>query len=146
MKDYMLIALKEANKSLKYNDVPVGCVIVKNNDIIAKAYNEREKKQNIIKHAEILAIEKATKKLKTWHLNDCILYTTLSPCFMCTSVILQSRIKKVVYAVAGKQFENITKNLSLIDKNYKNVIFEKGIYEKESILLLQKFFEDKRKK
>lgn len=146
MKDYMLIALKEANKSLKYNDVPVGCVIVKNNTIISKAYNEREKKQNITKHAEIIAIEKATKKLGTWHLNDCILYTTLSPCFMCTSVILQSRIKKVVYAVAGEQFENITKNLSLIDKNYKKMTFEQGLHEEKSMFLLQKFFEEKRKK
>lgn len=146
MKDYMLVALKEAQKSLKYQDVPVGCVIVKNDNIISKAYNEREKKHNIIKHAEITAISKASKKLGTWHLNDCILYTTLSPCFMCTSVILQSRIKKVVYGTTGEQFEQIIENLSLIDKNNKNTIFEKGLYEKECVDLLRKFFEDIRKK
>lgn len=146
MKDYMSIAINEARKSLKYNDVPVGCVIVKDNKIIAKAYNEREKKQKITKHAEVIAIEKASKKLKTWHLNDCTLYTTLSPCFMCTSVILQSRIKKVIYAAEGEQFEQINKYLSLIDKNYKNTLFEKGLHEDEYVKILRKFFEDKRKK
>lgn len=146
MKDYMFIAINEAHKSLKYNDVPVGCVIVKDNKIIAKAYNEREKKQKITKHAEVIAIEKASKKLKTWHLNDCTLYTTLSPCFMCTSVILQSRIKKVIYAAEGEQFEQIKKYLSLIDKNYKNTLFEKGLHEDEYVKILRKFFEDKRKK
>lgn len=146
MKDYMFIAINEAHKSLKYNDVPVGCVIVKDDKIIAKAYNEREKKQKITKHAEVIAIEKASKKLKTWHLNDCTLYTTLSPCFMCTSVILQSRIKKVIYAAEGEQFEQINKYLSLIDKNYKNTLFEKGLHEDEYVKILRKFFEDKRKK
>lgn len=146
MKDYMSIAINEARKSLKYNDVPVGCVIVKDNKIIAKAYNEREKKQKITKHAEVIAIEKASKKLKTWHLNDCTIYTTLSPCFMCTSVILQSRIKKVIYAAEGEQFEQINKYLSLIDKNYKNTLFEKGLHEDEYVKILRKFFEDKRKK
>lgn len=146
MKDYMSIAINEAHKSLKYNDVPVGCVIVKDNKIIAKAYNEREKKQKITKHAEVIAIEKASKKLNTWHLNDCTLYTTLSPCFMCTSVILQSRIKKVIYAAEGEQFEQINKYLSLIDKNYKNTLFEKGLHEDEYVKILRKFFEDKRKK
>lgn len=146
MKDYMSIAINEAHKSLKYNDVPVGCVIVKNDKIIAKTYNEREKKQKITKHAEVIAIEKASKKLKTWHLNDCTIYTTLSPCFMCTSVILQSRIKKVIYAAEGEQFEQINKYLSLIDKNYKNTLFEKGLHEDEYVKILRKFFEDKRKK
>ena len=146
MKDYMSIAINEAHKSLKYNDVPVGCVIVKDDKIIAKAYNEREKKQKITKHAEVIAIEKASKKLKTWHLNDCTLYTTLSPCFMCTSIILQSRIKKVIYAAEGEQFEQINKYLSLIDKNYKNTLFEKGLHEDEYVKILRKFFEDKRKK
>ena len=146
MKDYMYIAINEAHKSLKHNDVPVGCVIVKDDKIIAKAYNEREKKQKITKHAEVIAIEKASKKLKTWHLNDCTLYTTLSPCFMCTSIILQSRIKMVIYAAEGEQFEQINKYLSLIDKNYKNTLFEKGLHEDEYVKILRKFFEDKRKK
>ncbi len=146
MKDYMLIALKEANKSIEYGDVPVGCVIVKDDKIIAKAYNEREKKQKITKHAEIVAIEKASNKLHTWHLDDCILYTTLSPCFMCTSVIMQSRIKKVIYGVSGEQFEQINKYLSLIDKNYKNISFIQGLHRKECLELLQKFFKEKRKK
>lgn len=96
--DWMNIALKEAKKAYIKNEVPVGAVITKNNKLISKAYNRKEKLNNVTKHAEIIAIEKACKKLKTWHLDDCILYVTLEPCMMCTGAIIQSRIKKIVYA------------------------------------------------
>ncbi len=140
----MKVALNEAKKSLKHNDVPVGCVIVKNNKIIAKSYNQREKKQQITKHAEIIAINKATKKLKNWHLDDCILYTSLKPCLMCTSVIIQSRIKKVIYALENEKNDISIDVLQQLDNNAKKIVFEKGKYKEKSLELLQKFFQNKR--
>ena len=94
---FMNYALKEAQKAYNKMDVPVGCVIVHNGKIIARGYNKREKDQNAIKHAEIEAIDKACKALKSWRLNDCTIYTTLFPCPMCASAIQQSRISKLVY-------------------------------------------------
>ena len=84
---YMKIALKQAEKALKYNEVPVGCVIVKNNKIIAKAYNKKEKTKNVIQHAEIIAISKACKKIKNWRLDNCEIYITMEPCMMCSGAI-----------------------------------------------------------
>lgn len=140
----MKVALNEAKKSLKHNDVPVGCVIVKNGKIISKAYNQREKKQQITKHAEIIAINKATKKLKNWHLDDCILYTSLKPCLMCTSVIIQSRIKKIIYALENEKNDISIDVLQQLDNNAKKIVFEKGKYKEKSLELLQKFFQNKR--
>ena len=102
--NYMKIALKEAFRAYKAGDVPVGAVIVKNNKIISKAHNTKEKNKNAINHAEILVINKACKKLKTWHLNDCILYTTMEPCMMCCGAIIQSRIKEIHYILDNDQF------------------------------------------
>ncbi len=98
MKENIIKKLKKLNKiALKHNDVPVSCIIVKNNKIIAKAYNKKEYLKNPIAHAEILAILKAAKKNKSWNLNDCELYVTLEPCNMCKTVINEARIKKVFY-------------------------------------------------
>ncbi len=92
---FMKEALKEAKKAYKKLEVPVGTVIVKNGEIIARAYNQKESKKNATKHAEIIAIEKACKKIDNWRLNDCELYVTLEPCPMCAGAIMNSRIKKV---------------------------------------------------
>lgn len=143
---YMIEALKEAKKSYKKGDVPVGAVIVKNNKIIARAHNLKECKQIATKHAEIIAIEKACKKLKTWHLDDCVLYVTLEPCLMCSGAILQSRIKTLVYATASEKFgfvESIDQVLNN-KKNNHNVMVKKGVCESESQLLLKNFFKNKR--
>ena len=99
---YMNIALNEAKKSLKYGEVPVGCIIVYKNKIIAKAFNMKERKKCALYHAEIIAIKKASKKIKNWRLNDCDMYVTLKPCPMCSSAIKQSRIKKVYYGTDNK--------------------------------------------
>ena len=126
--NYMKIALKEAFKAYKAGDVPVGAVIVKNNKIISKAHNTKEKSKNAINHAEILVINKACKKLNTWHLNDCILYTTMEPCMMCCGAIIQSRIKEIHYILDNDQFGclKLLKNNNTIikenDDSYKNMI------------------------
>ena len=93
--DFMDIAINLAKKAYKLKEIPVGALIIKENKIISKAYNTREHSQQAINHAEIIAIKKACKKLKSWRLNECEMYVTLEPCAMCAGAILNSRIKKV---------------------------------------------------
>lgn len=108
---YMNIAIKQAEIALKKGDFPVGAIIVKQNKIVAKAYNKKNLKNISINHAEILSIKKACKKLKTWRLNDCVMYVTLEPCPMCYGAIIESRLSKVIY---------------LADSNYKETFFNSG--------------------
>lgn len=104
MNDFMDLALKQALKAYNKEEVPIGAVIIKNGKIISKAYNQKEKKQMTTKHAEIIAIEKACKKLKTWHLDECEIYTTMEPCLMCYGAIEQSRISKINYGLKNMNF------------------------------------------
>lgn len=143
MNCYMELALKEAYKSYKKGDVPVGAVIVKNGKIIAKAHNLKEKKHNPLMHAEIVAINKASKKLKRWRLDDCELYVTMEPCMMCTGAIIQSRIKKVYYSIENHDFGAL-KSISQ-DKKY-NIVIDNTMGTNESLNMLKKFFEERRKK
>lgn len=143
---YMKIAIKEAKKAYKKGDIPVGAVIVKNDKIISKAYNKKEKDKNAIKHAEIIAIEKACKKLKTWHLEDCVLYTTLEPCMMCCGAIIQSRIRTLVYGTTNAKFGYVESMGNLLNnsKNNHKVNIISGIKKDESSELLISFFKNKR--
>lgn len=143
MNCYMELALKEAYKSYKKGDVPVGAVIVNNGKIIAKAHNLKEKKHNPLMHAEIIAINKASKRLKRWRLDDCELYVTMEPCMMCTGAIIQSRIKKVYYSIENHDFGAL-KNISQ-DKKY-NIVIDNTMGTNESLNMLKKFFEERRKK
>lgn len=116
MKKIIIEQLKKLNNiALKYKDVPVSCIIVKNNKIIAKEYNKRQKKNSPLAHAEILAIIKATKRIKTWNLNDCELYVTLEPCEMCKSIINEARIKKVYYILSKTKKINDTVKYEQLD-------------------------------
>ena len=133
---YIEIAYKEALKAYKKGDTPIGCVIVKNNKIIAKSYNKKEKNNIATHHAELLAINKACKKLKTWHLDDCTLYSTMEPCIMCSGAIIQSRIKKIVYSMSNNSFGNIENN-EYFKKNKYEIV---KINNKEILELVQKFF------
>jgi len=137
---YMKEALKEAKKAFKKDEVPIGCIIVKGNKIISKAFNKKELNQIATHHAEILAINKACQKLKTWHLEDCVLYTTVEPCLMCTGAIIQSRIKKVVYGTSNEPFGHLSKL-----ENSKIEIIP-NILENECKELLSYFFQSKREK
>ena len=103
--EYMRAALREAEKAKKIDEVPIGCVIVKDDKIIARGHNLRETKQQSINHAEIIAIQKACKKVGSWRLEDCDLYVTLEPCCMCAGAILQSRIRTVIYGTADPKVE-----------------------------------------
>lgn len=97
MEEYFEECISLAKIAAKKKEVPIGAVLVKDNKIISKAYNLREKKHDITAHAEILAIKRGSKRLKRWNLSDCELYVTLKPCSMCENVIKQSRIRKVHY-------------------------------------------------
>lgn len=137
-KDYMKIALKEAKKAYKQNEVPIGCIIVKNNQIISKSYNQKTLKNIATYHAEILAINKACKKINSWYLDDCVMYTTVEPCLMCTGAIIQSRIPKVVYGTKNESFGYLSKI-----KNSKIEIIP-HILEKDCQTILSNFFKEKR--
>lgn len=140
---YMLLAIEEAKKAYLLNEVPVGCIIVKNDQIIARAHNLKEKKQSVLFHAELIAINQATKQLKNWRLNDCEMYITLKPCPMCSSAIKQSRISKIYYGVDNKNNELSDKILDHSDIN-RNVIVEEKICEQECKKIMQEFFKNKR--
>ncbi len=133
---YMKIAIKEANKALNKEEVPVGAIIVKNNKIIAKAHNKKEKLNDSTKHAELIAISKACKKIKNWRLDDCTLYVTMEPCMMCSGAIEQSRIKKIVYGVKNENYGYA--------ENLKNIEIISQVCEKECKNLIQTFFKKRR--
>ena len=141
MDEFMNEALKEARKAFNKNEIPIGCVIVKDNKIISRAHNLREKKRNALCHAEVLAINKACKKLKSWRLDDCDIYITLEPCGMCSGAILQSKIKNIYFGaydqkagMAGSRF-----NVFGIRFNYDpNVVG--GIMEEDCSKIIKDFF------
>lgn len=143
---YMKEAIKEAKKAYSNGDVPVGAIIVLNNKIIARAYNKKEKNGVATEHAEILAINKACKKLGTWRLNDCIMYITLEPCLMCAGALIQSRIKKIIYACKNEKFgyADSIKNILSDKKNNHIVEVESGVLQEECKKMLKDFFKDKR--
>lgn len=141
---YMNMAIKESLKAYKKNEVPVGCVIIKNNKIIAKTHNLKEKKKSVTAHAELLAINKASKKLNNWRLNDCEMYVTLQPCPMCSSAIKQSRIEKVYYALKNTSNSISEKILDETDINRK-VFVEKNINDKYYKSIIRNFFKNRRK-
>lgn len=145
---FMKEALKQAQKAYEKEEIPVGAVIVKNNKIISKAYNEKENKQDAIKHAEITAIQKASKKLKSWRLTGCEMYVTLEPCSMCAGALIQSRIKKVYIGTTDQKTGSCGSVLNLLEDytfNHK-VEYEIGIMQKECEELLKKFFKELRQK
>ena len=128
-------------KANKINCVPVSAIVVKNDKIISKAYNRRDITNNILDHAEIIAINKATKKLKTWNLSDCDLYVSMKPCKMCEAIINESRIKKVYYILDNEEYD-IRKNNELKKINYYVLEDKDNCYLK----ILKDFFKKLRKK
>ncbi len=141
---FMKEALKEAKKAYKKLEVPVGTVIVKNGEIIARAYNQKESKKNATKHAEIIAIEKACKKIDNWRLNDCELYVTLEPCPMCAGAIMNSRIKKVYIGTMEEKSGACGSKINILkDYNFETKVdIENNIMSNECEEILKKFFKE----
>ncbi len=143
---YMRAALKEARKAYDMNEVPIGCVIVQKDKIIARGYNRRNTDKCVISHAEMLAMQEACKKTGDWRLEDCVMYITLEPCQMCAGAIVQARIPKVVIgsmnAKAGCAGSVI--NLLQIDRFNHQVEIEKGVLEEECSQMMSDFFRELR--
>ena len=140
--EFMLEALKEAKKAYKKLEIPVGAVIVKNGEIIAKAHNIKEEKKDTTKHAEILAIQRASKKLGTWRLNECEMYVTLEPCPMCAGAIIQARLKKIYIGTMDEKTGACGSVLNLLE-DYKfnhTVEVERGILKEKCESMLKEFF------
>ena len=146
-KNFMDEAFKEAYKALKKQEVPIGAVIVKNDKIIARGHNKREKSKNALMHAEVVAINRACKKLKDWRLENCTIYVTLEPCPMCAGAIANARIKKVVYGAKDKtaQDDLCTKILTSVRLNHKCETIQDMASEPMCADLLTTFFKNRRK-
>ena len=145
---WMKEAIKQANKARSIDEVPIGCVIVKDNQIIARGYNKRESLQDSTAHAEIIAIRKACKKIGSWRLEDCDLYVTLEPCPMCAGAIVQSRIRHVYYGAYDPKGGCVDTCTQLFDIKAFNhhPLYTGGILEEQCASLLKEFFKEKRKK
>ena len=138
-------AIKEAKKAYEKGEVPIGCVIVKDDKIIARAHNLRENKNSPIAHAEILAIEKASKKLNSWRLLDTTMYITLEPCTMCSGAIINSRIPTVIYGAKDPRFGSHVSLLNLFDVKFNHdVNISGGVMEEECSKLIKDFFQELR--
>lgn len=144
----MKLALKEAKKAYDKEEVPVGAVIIKNGEVIAKAHNLKEMKKDTTNHAELLAIKKASKKLNSWRLIDCEMYVTLEPCSMCAGALIQSRIKKVYIGAMDYKTGACGSVLNLL-KDYPfnhEVEVETGVMQEECENILKDFFKKLRKR
>ena len=147
MINFLNEAKKEALKALKKEEVPIGAVIVIDGKIIARGHNQREKTQNALKHAEIIAIEKACKKLNSWRLENATIYVTLEPCPMCAGAISNARIDKLVYGAKEKTSnDNLCEKILTSERlNHKTEIVFDDTYENEISIMLSNFFKQKRK-
>ena len=141
--DFMQQAIVLANKAAKNGDIPVGALIVCDGKVVGKGYNKKEKNKNALLHAEIVAINNASKKLNDYRLENCEMYVTFEPCLMCVGAILSARIKKVYFGAYDKRFGA---SELLINNNFNHTTpFEGGIMEENCSALLTDFFKQLRK-
>lgn len=143
----MRLALEEAKKAWEIGEVPIGAVIVRGSEVVAAAHNLRETAKNALCHAELIAIDRACKKLGGWRLHECELYVTLEPCPMCAGAIINSRVKRVIFGAydekAGACGSRI--NLFACDFNHRPALLP-GVLEEECAGMLQAFFKKLRKR
>jgi len=139
---FMKIALKEAKLAYDKEEVPVGAIIVKDNKVIAKAHNLKETSANATSHAEILAIQKACKKLGSWRLTDCSMYVTLEPCSMCAGALINARIKKLYIGTNDPKTGACGSKINLLeDVKFNHIVeVERGILQNECEKILKDFF------
>ena len=143
---WMKQALKQAEKARKLEEVPIGCVIVLNEKIIAGGYNRRNTDHTSLAHAEMMAIKKACKKIGDWRLEECTLYVTLEPCQMCAGAIVQSRIKRVVIGAMNKKAGCAGSIFNLLEEDRFNHKAEvtRGVLENECAEMVSAFFRELR--
>ena len=145
---YMKAALREAKKAYKLDEVPIGCVIVQNDKLIARGYNRRNTDKNTLAHAELSAIKKASKKTGDWRLEDCTMYVTLEPCQMCAGAIVQSRLGKVVIGSMNPKAGCAGSVINLLQMKQFNhqVEMVTGVLDEECSTMLSGFFQELREK
>ncbi|MBE6136721.1 MAG: nucleoside deaminase [Erysipelotrichaceae bacterium] len=145
---FMNLALKEAEKAALEDEVPVGAVVVCDDKVIARAHNQRDKKNLTYAHAEMLAIIKANKKLGSWRMPECDIYITLEPCIMCMGAIIQSRIKNIYYGAKDPKGGAVISSINVLEANninhHPNVVG--GILEEQCSKIITNYFKNKRKK
>lgn len=145
---FMKEAIKQAKKAYDKEEIPVGAVIVKDGKIIARGYNKKEEKKDTTQHAEIIAIQKASRKIGAWRLQDCEMYVTLEPCAMCTGALIQARLKRVYIGTMDLKTGACGSVLNLLE-DYKfnhKVEVETNIMQKECEKILKDFFKYLRSK
>ena len=143
---FMEMAYKEAVMAMKEDEVPIGAVIVKDGKVIAKAHNNKEKKNDPMGHAEMVCIRKANKKLGDWYLKDCEMYVTLEPCMMCVGALVNARINKVYFGARDLKGGALGGLFNLLDQKGFNHYFEfEYLEEKECGQILKDYFKGKRK-
>ena len=138
--EFMQAALDCAAKALKKGEVPIGAVVVSGGKIISRGYNKRTKKQIATAHAEIEAIEKACKKLKSWRIPECEIYVTLEPCTMCMGAMLNARIKKVYFGAYEAKGRSMTAQLAESNLLNHRIEVEGGVMREECAQILSSFF------
>lgn len=145
---FMREALREAEIALEHDEIPIGCVIVKDGEIISRGHNAREELQRAVMHAEIMAIENANLNEESWRLLDCTLFVTIEPCVMCSGAIGLARIPKVVYGAKNQKFGAAGSLYDILTDERLNhrVEVETGILEDECAGIMQDFFRNRRKK
>ena len=143
---FMREAIKQAKKAAKLGEMPVGAVIVRNGEIISRGYNKRETKKNALLHAEIIAVERACKKLGGWRLPECEIYVTLEPCPMCAGAILNSRIDRVYFGAYDPKSGCAGSRINLMDMNLCNYTAEVmgGVMQEECAGLIKEIFRELR--
>ncbi len=142
---FMRLALDEAHLALNEQEVPVGAVVVVDNQVVAKAHNQRQQTQHVSNHAEIIALEAASNHFKSWKLDGATLYVTLEPCLMCIGAILQSRVSRVVFALREPKSGAVVSTLNVRKlNNQPNLMVDEGILAETSEKLMKVFFEGKR--
>ena len=145
---FMKAAITQARKAYAIDEVPIGCVIVQNDKIIASGYNRRNNDKNTLAHAELSAIRKASKKTGDWRLEDCTMYVTLEPCQMCAGAIVQSRMKRVVIGSMNAKAGCAGSILNLLQMQQFNhqVEITRGVREEECSQMLSQFFRELRER
>ncbi|MBE6146761.1 MAG: nucleoside deaminase [Firmicutes bacterium] len=143
---FMEMALEEAKKAYLDGEIPVGAVIVRNGEVLARAYNTKDKNKNVLCHAEINCINEASKKLDNWRLSECEIYITMLPCPMCAGALAQSRVSRIVYGTIPNTTEKeLVDKIFSISQNSEKIELVGGILADTCGKLIQDFFKERRK-
>jgi len=143
---FMREAIAEAKKAEEEGEVPIGCVIVSEGEIIGRGYNQKNQGKSALKHAEIIAIEDASKDIGDWRLDECSLYVTLEPCLMCAGAIIHARVRNVIYGTTEPKFggvETLARTFDIEKLNHR-VNYKGGLFQEEISQMMKSFFRNLR--